>query len=124
MDTPCDSAMNRRSQPKASCKTIVRAVVVLGICGLPMGFAGSRAQADPIPLSVMSSLQPGTITAVHHETVSINGKEYGFDAEVQARDQDDNHLEVAAIRPNLEVKFHVKKNESNKIDLIIVYMPQ
>ncbi len=120
MDMPRNSAMN---QPGASCVTSVGAAVVLGICGLG-GFAVSTVQADPIPLSVMTSLQSGSITAVHHETVSINGKEYGFDQEVQARDQEDNHLELSAIRPNLDVKFHVKKNESNKIDLIIVYMPQ
>ncbi|MBX9658720.1 MAG: hypothetical protein K2X00_09135 [Nitrospiraceae bacterium] len=123
MDTLHTSAMSLKDQIETSSVQLGRMVLALGIFGL-LGLADSRAQADPIPLSVMSSLQPGTITAVHHETVSINGKEYGFDAEVQARDQDDNHLEVAAIRPNLEVKFHVKKNESNKIDLIIVYMPQ
>ena len=123
MDTLHTSAMSLKDQIETSSVQLGRMVLALGILGL-LGLADSRAQADSIPLSVMSSLQPGTITAVHHETVSINGKEYGFDAEVQARDQDDNHLEVAAIRPNLEVKFHVKKNESNKIDLIIVYMPQ
>lgn len=123
MDMPPKSPLKQLKPSGASCIKSVGAGVLLGLCGF-VGLAGSRAQADPIPLSVMSSLQPGMITAVHHETVSINGKEYGFDAEVQARDQDDNHLEVAAIRPNLEVKFHVKKNESNKIDLIIVYMPQ
>ncbi len=123
MDMPPNSLLKQLKPSGASCIKSVGAGVLLGLCGF-VGLADSRAQADPIPLSVMSSLQPGTITAVHHETVLINGKEYGFDAEVQARDQDDNHLEVAAIRPNLEVKFHVKKNESNKIDLIIVYMPQ
>ena len=123
MDTLRTNAMSLRDQIGACAVQARGLALALGICGL-VGFAASMAQADPIPLSVMSSLQPGTITAVHHETVSINGKEYGFDAEVQARDQEDNHLEVSAIRPNLEVKFHLKKNESNKIDLIIVYMPQ
>ena len=64
MDMPRNSAMN---QPGASCVTSVGAAVVLGICGLG-GFAVSTVQADPIPLSVMTSLQSGSITAVHHET--------------------------------------------------------
>lgn len=82
------------------------------------------AQADPIPLSVMAGLQTGTITAIHQQTISISGKEYGLDAEVELRDQEDNHLELSAIRPNLEVRFHVKKSESAKIDVMIVFMPQ
>ncbi len=112
------SGMNCRHAARAA-----RLVAALGAFGL-WGGVGVPVQADPIPLSVMTSLQSGSITAVHHETVSINGKEYGFDQDVQARDQEDNHLELSAIRPNLDVKFHVKKNESSKIDLIIVYMPQ
>ena len=123
MDTSHTNAMSLKDQIEVSYAQVKGLALVLGMCGL-LGFADSTAQADPIPLSVMTSLQSGTITAVHHETVSISGKEYGFDQEVQARDQEDNHLELSAIRPNLDVKFHVKKNESNKIDLIIVYMPQ
>lgn len=115
-----------------TCRRVVRAArlaLALGAFGL-WGGGGVSVQADPIPFNLMSSLQPGTITAVHQQTISISGKEYGFDAEVQARDQEDNQLELSsilelsAIRPNLDVKFHVKKNESNKIDLIIVYRPQ
>lgn len=123
MDSSHTDAMSVQGQRGIFSMRLSGLALALGVCGL-LGLADFAAQADPIPLSVMTSLQSGSVTAVHHETVSINGKEYGFDAEVQAHDQDDNHLEVAAIRPNLEVKFHVKKNESNKIDLIIVYMPQ
>lgn len=123
MDMSHTNTMSLKDQIGASYVQVRGLALAFGMCGL-LVIVGSEAQADPISLSVMTSLQSGTITAVHHETVSINGKEYGFDAEVQARDQEDNHLELSAIRPNLEVKFHVKKNESNKIDLIIVYMPQ
>ena len=123
MDMSHTNTMSLKDQIGASYVQVRGLALAFGICGL-LVIVGSRAQADPISLSVMTSLQSGTITAVHHETVSISGKEYGFDQEVQARDQEDNHLELSAIRPNLDVKFHVKKNESNKIDLIIVYMPQ
>lgn len=123
MDMSHTNTMSLKDQIGASYAQVRGLALAFGMCGL-LVIVGSEAQADPISLSVMTSLQSGTITAVHHETVSINGKEYGFDAEVQARDQEDNHLELSAIRPNLDVKFHVKKNESNKIDLIIVYMPQ
>jgi hypothetical protein len=123
MDMSHTNTMSLKDQIGASYAQVRGLALAFGMCGL-LVIVGSEAQADPISLSVMTSLQSGTITAVHHETVSINGKEYGFDAEVQARDQEDNHLELSAIRPSLDVKFHVKKNESNKIDLIIVYMPQ
>jgi|CXWL01.1.fsa_nt_gi hypothetical protein len=123
MDMSHTNTMSLKDQIGASYVQVRGLALAFGICGL-LVIVGPTAQADPISLSVMTSLQSGTITAVHHETVSISGKEYGFDQEVQARDQEDNHLELSAIRPNLDVKFHVKKNESNKIDLIIVYMPQ
>lgn len=123
MDMSHTNTMSLKDPIGASYVQVRGLALAFGICGL-LVIVGSTAQADPISLSVMTSLQSGTITAVHHETVSISGKEYGFDQEVQARDQEDNHLELSAIRPNLDVKFHVKKNESNKIDLIIVYMPQ
>jgi hypothetical protein len=96
-------------------------VVVLGmVCGDLL-----LAQAlDPIPAHIMSGLQAGVVTSIGNKSLFISGKEYTLDPEIEIRDQEDNVLQADVIKSGHEVKFHLKKGDGNKIDVLIVYMPQ
>jgi hypothetical protein len=69
-------------------------------------------------------LQAGVVTSVEQHSLSINGKQYTVDPEIEIRDQEDNVLQPDVIKRDHEVKFHLKKGEGNTIDVLIVYMPQ
>jgi hypothetical protein len=79
---------------------------------------------DPIPSGIMSGLQAGVVTSIGHQSLFISGKEYTLDPEVEIRDQEDNVLQADVIKPDHEVKFHLKKGDGNRIDVMVVYMPQ
>ncbi|MGE0467883.1 MAG: hypothetical protein AB7L09_09460 [Nitrospira sp.] len=98
--------------------------VLVTVLSMICGYAPSAQALDPISAHFMSGLQAGVVTSVESRSIFINGKEYAVDSEVQIRDQEDNVLQPEVIRRDHEVKFHLKKGESNKIDFLIVYMPQ
>jgi len=104
--------------------TICMGVLMAVLGALFCGHALVAHALDPIPVSVASGLQAGVVTSIGQQALFLNGKEYTLDPEIDLRDQEDNVLEPEVIKVNHEVKFHLKKGDSNKIDLMIVYMPQ
>ncbi|MDO9118756.1 MAG: hypothetical protein Q7U39_12415 [Nitrospira sp.] len=123
MDMPRTSAMNQLSRSRASCRTIVGAVVVLGMCGLA-GFADSAAQADPIPLSVMTSLQSGSITAIYETAFQIDGRTFRLTPDAVIQNEKGEVMEASSLVVTAEVKYHVKKEQNNQIDRMIVFLPR
>ncbi len=98
--------------------------ILVTVLNMICGYTPSAQALDPISAHFMSGLQAGVVTSVESGSLFINGKEYAVDSEVQIRDQEDNVLQPEVIRRDHEVRFHLKKGESNKIDFLIVYMPQ
>jgi len=98
--------------------------VLVAALNMICGYTPSAQALDPIPAHIMSGLQAGVVTSVESRSLFINGKEYAVDSEIEIRDQEDNVLQPEVINRDHEVKFHLKKGESNKIDFMIVYMPQ
>lgn len=88
------------------------------------GYAPLVRALDPMPPHVASALQSGVVTSIEQQSLFINGKMYTVDPEIQIRDQEDNVLQPEVVKIGHEVKFHLRKGESNKIDFLIVYMPQ
>lgn len=104
--------------------TAICGIVLMAIFGTVYGQAQWAQALDPIPAGIASTLQPGVVTSVWSQALFISGKEYTLDPEVEIRDQEDNLLQADVIKSGHDVKFHVKKGEGNKIDVLVVYMPQ
>jgi hypothetical protein len=68
--------------------------------------------------------QTGFVTAVYETNFQINGRTYSFAPNAEVSDDRGNHLDVGAIRADIEVKFHVKNDQNDKIDKIILYLPR
>ena len=98
--------------------------VLVAALNMICGYTPSAHALDRIPAHILNGLQAGVVTSVEQQSINISGKMYTVDHEIQIRDQEDNVLQPEVIKRDHEVKFHLKKGESNKIDFMIVYMPQ
>lgn len=122
-----NSALGRRSTAVNGVlkrSTMIGGIVLIAILSTIFGQTQWAQALDPIPVGIASALQPGVVTSVWSQALFISGKEYTLDPEVEIRDQEDNLLQADVIRSGHDVKFHVKKGEGNKIDVLVVYMPQ
>ncbi|MCP9470042.1 MAG: hypothetical protein NNA31_08615 [Nitrospira sp.] len=105
------------------CITICFATIGLSVwfClfgGSPMAHAQSRS-------AVIGGLtEQGMVTGVRERTVVIDGRDYEFDQKVEVFDAKGNRVDLSAIVRNAEVRFRLKQDDINKIDRIVVYLPQ
>ncbi len=94
------------------------AVAVLSV--VPVGF--TQADDQPLP-TVAVGYQNGTITALHEKTLDIDGRTYAVMPDVVMLDQHGEALDPGRLMVSAEVKFHVKKEQSNMIEKMIVTLP-
>ena len=81
--------------------------------------------ADDQPLPTMTiGYQNGAITAIYERTLDISGRTYGLVPDVVMLDDHGRVLDPARLVVTAEVKFHVKKEQSNMIDKMIVTLPR
>lgn len=95
------------------------AVTVLSIVNVCVTLADDQ----PLP-SMTVSYQNGTITAIYENTLDIDGRTYGLMPDVVMLDEHGDMLDPARLMVTAEVRFHVKKEQSNKIDKMIVTLPR
>jgi hypothetical protein len=94
------------------------AVAVLSVTAI--GF--TQADDQPFP-TVAVGYQNGTITALHEKTLDIDGRTYAVMPDVVMLDQHGEALDPGRLMVSAEVKFHVKKEQSNMIEKMIVTLP-
>jgi hypothetical protein len=87
-----------------------------------VSFGVTQADDQPLP-SVTVGYQNGTITAIHEKTLDINGRTYTVMSDTVMLDQHGDTLDPGRLMVSAEVKFHVKKEQSNMIDQMIVTLP-
>jgi hypothetical protein len=82
-------------------------------------------QADDQSLPSMAiNYQNGTITAIHEKTLDIDGRTYGVTPDIVVLDEHGDMLDPGRLIVSAEVKFHVKKEQSNMIEKMIVKLPK
>jgi hypothetical protein len=113
------SQMNGQSRLFVRARIMVLAVTVLSVVSVGVTLADDQ----PLP-SMTISFQNGTITAIYENTLDIDGRTYGLMPDVVMLDEHGDMLDPGRLMVNAEVKFHVKKEQSNKIDKMIVILPR
>ena len=99
-------------------------IMVLAVTALSVMNAGvTLAEDQPLPLMTIG-YQNGTITAIYEKTLDIDGRTYGLIPDVVILNQTGRVMEPGDLVVTAEVKFHVTKEESNKIDKLIVTLPR
>jgi hypothetical protein len=117
--------LKRSSQISGHSRLIVRAgITLLAVTALSVMSVGVTLAADqPLP-SMTISYQNGTITAIYEKTLDIDGRTYGLMPDVVMLDEHGEMFDPARLMVSAEVKFHVTKEQSNKIDKMIVTLPR
>ena len=113
------SQMSRYRRLFVRAGTTLLAVAVLSVVTVDV----TPADDQPLP-SMTVSYQNGTITAIYENTFDIDGRTYGLTPDVVMLDEHGDMLDPARLMVSAEVKFHVKKEQSNKIDKMIVTLPK
>lgn len=78
---------------------------------------------QPLPTQVVA-YQGGKITGVYETTIQIDHKTFSLAPEVVILDRHNDPLSERDIRVDLEVKYHLLKGTTDKIDQMIVFLPE
>ena len=82
-------------------------------------------QAEDQPSQAMAvGYQNGAITAIAEKTLDIDGRTYIVTSEAVMVDDHGRMLDPARLVVSAEVKFHVKKEQNNMIEKMIVTLPR
>jgi hypothetical protein len=95
------------------------AVTVLSVVNVDV----TPADDQPLP-SMTVGYQNGTITAIYEKTLDIDGRTYWLVPDVVMLDGYGRMMDPGRLVVTAEVKFHVTKEQSNKIDKMIVTLPR
>ncbi|MCC6140054.1 MAG: hypothetical protein IT389_05480 [Nitrospira sp.] len=86
--------------------------------------APSSSHADePFP-AAMASYPMGKITSIHETTFQIDGRTVGLAPEAVLVDRHGDPLPPAALRVDIDVKYHIQKGTTDKIDWMLLILPE
>lgn len=115
--------LKRGSQMGGHRRLLVRVgITLLAVTVLSVVSVGvTPADDQPLP-SMTISYQNGTITAIYEKTLDIDGRTYGLMPDVVILDDSGNQLDAGMLAVTLEVKYHVKKGQTDNIDRMILFL--
>lgn len=97
--------------------------LVLGV-GLVSSVPANLLWADqPLPMTTVG-YQNGKITTVYQTSFLIDGRAYRLAPDVVIYDDSGNRIDAGYISVGLEVKFHVKKEQNDMIDTMVLTLPR
>lgn len=97
--------------------------VALGTGSVASDLAGISWADESLPAASVSSLA-GKITAIYQTTFQINHKTFSFAPEVEILDRHGDPLQPSDLRVDIEVKYHLLKGTTDKIDRIVLFLPE
>jgi hypothetical protein len=96
--------------------------VILGF-GLTMNGMTPVASADQLPAMAVA-YQSGTITGIYETTFQIDHKTYSLTPDAVLLDRHGDELKASQLRMDIEVKYHLQKDSKDKIDRMILFLPE
>lgn len=114
----CSHANASGGQAAALIAGFVLALTFIAVCGPSLSLA-----EQPLPAQVVA-YRDGKITGVYETTIQIDHKTFGFAPEVVILDRHGDPLYGHDIRVDLEVKYHLLKGTTDKIDQMILFLPE
>jgi hypothetical protein len=83
----------------------------------------SADQEQPLPMMTVG-YQSGMITGIYETTLQIDHKTYSLTPEAVLLDRHGDELNARHLRVDLEVKYHLQKDSKDKIDRMILILPE
>lgn len=112
----------KMSRMRKAGRVIIAASLLAAATWTSAGAPGAHADQSVPAMAI--GYQSGTITAVYEKTLDIDGRTYGLMPDVVIVDEEGNAMEPSSLMRNAAVKFHVKKEHSDKIDKMILIFPK
>lgn len=117
-----------RQRDRAMKMKRVRASIAVICCITVSGMGGwhggipSIAMAQSRPVVVAGLTEHGIVTDLSERTIVIDGRAYEVDRTVEVFDDEGNQIDLSAVTRNAEVRFRVKRDNTHRIDKIMVYL--
>lgn len=97
--------------------------LALGLVAMGWVSPGST-QADQQPPMMTIGYQTGTITGIYESTFQIDHKTYSLTSDAVLLDRHGDELNASYLRVDIEVKYHLQKDSKEKIDRMILLLPE
>ena len=108
----------------SACQVPVLIATVLLVMTLMAVLGSSLSFAEEAPVAAVVSYRDGKITGVYETTFQIDHKTFSLAPEVVILDRHNDPLSERDIRVDLDVKYHLLKGTTDKIDQMIVFLPE
>lgn len=100
------------------------AIGCLAVAGFIAMITPPSSHADePLPAAV-ASYPTGKITSIHETTFQIDGRTVSFSPEAVLVDRHGDPLLPAALRVDIDVRYHIQKGTIDKIDWMLLILPE
>ena len=115
------SQQRRRSFTLESFKLMILSSTIVGVGAFGISSIG---QAEELLPAAIASYPTGTITGVYETTFQINGRTVSFASEAVIVDRHGDPLPLTAIRVDLDVKYRIQKGTTDKIEWMLLILPE
>lgn len=110
---------SQRQKPR-----IVLTAASLFMISLLFGVEAETVQADePLPAAA-ASYPTGKITSIYETAFQINGRTVSLVPEAVLVDRHGDPLSPTALRVDIDVRYHIQKGTTDKIDWMLLILPE
>jgi len=97
--------------------------LVLALALLVPELAGVSSADQSLPTAAVA-YRDGKITGIYETTFQIDYKTFSFAPEIVLLDRHGDPLKASDLRVDIEVKYHLLKGSTDKIDQMILFLPE
>lgn len=97
---------------------------ILILVGLMLGATPERVFADSTLPPESIGYPSGKITGLYQTTLQVDGKTYSLTPEVVLVDRHGDPLDHRHLRVDIDVKYHLQKGTTDKIDWMLLILPE
>lgn len=92
--------------------------------GMVIWFSPDTLRADEPVAAVNVGFQNGTITGIYETTLQIDHKTYSLTPDVVLLDRHGDVLAARYLQVDIEVRYHLEKGSKDRIDRMILLLPE
>lgn len=116
--------MKPNSQGSHSSPNVRNLIILCSIIVLAgTGVSQISCADEPLP-AAMANYPKGTITAVYEATFQIDGRTFSLAPEAVLVDRHGDPLAPTTIRTDIDVTYRIQKGTNDKIDWMLLILPQ
>lgn len=102
---------------------IAMAMVLMIGSALSAGVEGVHADESSLPGGI-ASYPSGKVTSIYERTFQIDGRTVSLVPEAVLVDRHGDPLPPTALRVDIDVKYHIQKGTTDKIDWMLLILPE